>query len=683
MTDHRGTYPLAAPALWLIAAIAFLCLGSPARADATALKGLVQDGDGTALAGVLVVLKGAAGKEWRTTADDDGRFKFEELLPGAYSLTLLRGVGGVGEILRRQLDIKGMGSELASRFVLVVWERDDADASAQNLWDELKYAIKAAPRDALRDLRRDPSEWDDPEPIIEETGRSGVAPVAPVTARGDVYLAQSFHLGPDGTNLFRGLDAGFNFDSRLLRVATVNVQGTHMRGGSLTSPIVTGSGVTGEELRVGFAIAASDVDRVEVDGAFGRDSLREGSARGFSTRADLNDESSISNFESMWRRRLPEGNLNVRVSYSRGVLTLSGLPAVLDADTLSLVQSFWSAHGDYTLLTENDHLVSVGMAYRVDRAPAAFAAWPGAYDDVAGLVGFTGDKGAGSLYARDDWRASDALSVRYGLSVFYPPNQVERAFASPELGFDLRVWPQGSLSMTGGYVYSPDKVATRTTLEDGVTTDAAFLAFMAELDQQLPDGARITAFAGTRDLRTLYLQATAGEAMAELPDPLFYTTGYARAKETGVRLSSASMGRDATITVSYLRGRTDGALSVQPYAYLRRDLVLGTANVLAAARVAYSQALVAVAVPRIGTSFDLSYIQVQARQLKDRTAESGYSLWGGRVRQDLPFLDFREARFAVLLAANQVLQDLYQLEAIAERTPPRALQVSGGIALTF
>ena len=75
-----------------IATISWLVIAAvPAGAgELGTLRGLVEAEDGTPMEGVLVVLKAATGKERRTTANDAGRFVFEELPAGRYVVTFLR-----------------------------------------------------------------------------------------------------------------------------------------------------------------------------------------------------------------------------------------------------------------------------------------------------------------------------------------------------------------------------------------------------------------------------------------------------------------------------------------------------------------------------------------------------------------------------------------------------------------
>lgn len=672
--SYVSTFPLRRA---LATFVATVVLSSGVQAETVGalktLKGVVQAEDGAVLPGVAVIVEalGAVASEstkWKTVADDQGRFEIAGLAPGRYSLMLVRGVGGIGDTLRRTIDIRNLGKEALTEVLLVVW-KSEASAAATNLGKELRYGVMSAPRDGLRDLPAlPPSDIDDLEPVVEE---SLAAVAGRFDPRGDIRVAQSVSLGNSGAT--RGLDAGFSFDSALWETGSVNVAGHHLRGGSLTSPMLTGSRVGGEGLLIGVDVAASDIDRLHFQSSMGRDFLDDAAGR------ELHSEGTVSDFDGLWQRRTSEGDLAVRVSYARGTLSLSGLPFEDIVD----VQSFWGAHGNYVVTSLEDHQISVGGAFRRDRAPSSLAAWPGAYDDVAGLVAFTNNNGAAEVYVRDLWRISQALSAHYGIAAFYPLSNGDRSFVQSEAGVDLRLWQGGELTVNASYIDSPDTGPSGDAMiSDGVIADEGYVAVLAELEQELEDGARISAFAGTRDLRTLYLQATAGEPDADLPAPLFYTTGYAQAKELGVRLASAPMGQGgANITFSYLRGRTDGALTVQPYEYLQQSLRLGRTTV-APARVGYSQALVAIAVPRAGTAFDISYVTVNARDTVHSDAHRTYSLWGGQVRQDLPFLDFKDARFAVLVAANQVLQELYRLEAIAQENP-RQIQISGGIGLRF
>lgn len=641
------------------------------------LKGLVEAADGTALAGVSVVLRSGVGealKEWRTTADPSGRFEIGGLAPGRYTLLLMRGLGGIGETLRREIDIRRVSADVASQVMLLVWDERPESATEGNLWDEIKYALRTSPRDGLREeeptapLDADP---DAPTPIIEESGRRDGQSLAQVGSA-DIRLSQSYALSPSSATPMPGVNAGFTYDSPAFRLATFSVAGERVRGGSLTSPMLAGSGVTDEILRLKVRIAASEVDQVQVNGALGRDSVQ--SAVG-SDPLGQTDESTIGNLDARWRRRMPDGDLTVKLSYARGALSIAGGPV----QDLSLVQSFWSVHSEYVAQAAAN-VMSVGGAYRFDHAPSTMAAWPGTYDETAGLIGFTGADGAATAHVRDAWRLHEKLALRTGVSVFYPVAEVERAFAEGQAGLDATLWPGSSLLTTGRYVYASPVRVEGTLVSDRLDAEPGTTTVMTELSQRFPRGAELQAFAGSRDLRALYQQAAVADTEGYLPNPLFYTTGLAIAREAGVELRSAPVGGDATIAFRYVHGRTEGALSVTPIQYLRRDLVLGESG-LAPARVSYSQAVVALSVPRVGTSADVSFVQVDAIEAADRESTSGYSLWGAQVRQLLPFRGLQDARLSVLLAANQVLTDLYQLDAMSQT--PRHVQMTGGVALSF
>ena len=641
--------------------------------DGGVVAGLVRLSDGTPVDEIDLVLRAAVGSRvWKATVGEDGRFSFDGLPIGSYALTLVRGLGGLGERVMKTVSVRRLGETFSSEFLVVIWDEEERTADRENLWEELKHALRSAPRDGLRQVANAAPVADDLAPIIEETEGSHSRIPTTFDPSGDLLIAQSVSL-TEGSPAFRGLNAGFSFDHDILRLGNVSVAGYHNRGGSLTSPQLIGPGVQAQEIAIGVDLAASDVDVVSIDAAVGRDVLQTSELIGDRYEERI-DENIVSSFETFWNRRMADGDLDVRVSYARGALTMSGLPL-----TVNTVQSFWSAHGNFTFSSVPDHQITIGGAFRRDRAPGSYAAWPGAYDDVAGLIASTNTHGAADAYVRDVWEMNRAITLRYGVSMFHPLSDgFDRSFVSPEAGVDLRLWKDGKLGVSAAYVYSPDPEPT--TLAADEVRDPDFIAFMAELDQRLPSGARIVTFFGTRDLRTLFMQATAGEPVGSLPSPLFYTTGYASAKEAGLRISSAPVGADAVLTLSYLHGRTDGSLSVQPLAYLRRDIALG-AQELEHTRVGYSQALLGIVVPHAGTAFDFSYMTVKAKDRDEGEEEAGYSLWGGQVRQDVPFLAFSDARVAVLLAANQVLADLYRLEAMANTN--RQLQVSGGIALTF
>lgn len=667
-----------------MAVLGFALLSSApdARADArtASLKGLVQSAKGEALSGVLVVLRAASGQEWKVTADDHGRFEIPGLTPGHYTMTLLKGLGGVGESLRREVDVKGaiegVTDALAANMFLVVWDEKPKPTSDRNLLDELKYAIRSSPKDALED-RSTPEIADEPEPVIEHSDGGGA--IAAQTMSGDVQVSPtvSLHTSASASSEIEpGLTAGFQFDSPIYSLATLSIAAKHLRGGSLSSPFLTGAGMHDEELRLLFHLDASPVDDIEVEGAIGHDFVPGGMVAGHTT-LDRNDETTLGSFQTRWHRGLGPGDLKVRFSYARGVLNMTGLTE----DDLSQAQSFWSAHAAYTASLD-DHEVAAGAAYRADRAHTSLAAWPGAYDSVAGLISRANDMGSASAYVRDAWRIGSPLSVRYGIALYYPVSDPNLAYASPEAGVDLRLWRDGVLSVTGSYVWVPPGPDQAVALGALHSSQEGYTAVRTELAQLLPEGASLKVFAGNRDLRTLYQEATAGELGSDAPNPLFYTTGFAESKEAGLSLSSAPMGKDSTITLSYIRGRTDGAISVSPFEYLRRDLATG-GRALLPARVGYSQAAIAVVIPRAGTALDLCYVELNTEPLQDYGAsEKNFSLWGAQVRQDLPFMDFADARFAVLVAVNQVLADLYKLEAI-ESNPTRTLRVSGGLGLTF
>jgi hypothetical protein len=356
--------------------------------------------------------------------------------------------------------------------------------------------------------------------------------------------------------------------------------------------------------------------------------------------------------------------------------------------------SSWILAGNYLTRNPARHRYQFGMSYGMHRYeggnPAALAAMPDAARNV------------GSVYAHDDWKISERLTIGYGGHYAHYDYLFEPAHFSPRLSATLHhpedrtrlrlvaarhVAAPGAeefLPPTGAQVLPPQRTFAPLTRAGFVPEDMRHYELAVE---QLFDGATIgvRAFYQTIDdqLVTVFGLSTLDAGATELGHYAVGTNGDVNVVGLGVTYTHA--------LAEHVRGSIDYSLAAADWTdqpsrdRLRLARSAPAALRLDGERIHDVTSTIETEFPRSATRVFLLYKMNSAYARESQPRPGLDARWDVQVRQGLPFMSFTNADWEMLVGVRNLFRESFSETSVYDELlvvrPPKRLV--GGITVKF